>query len=85
MLPLIEVNGGNITIVATKSNVDAFDSNGDIHINGGNINITAKSPFDYDYEGIYNGVTLIVNGEQVTYLQNEFDGKLNNPNTRTRR
>ena len=85
MTPLIEVNGGNIKIVTTMNNADAFDSNGNLHINGGNINITAKSPFDYDNEGIYNGGTVIVNGEQVTYLQNEFDGKLKSTNTRTRR
>lgn len=79
---VIEVNGGTIDIKTTKSGADAFDSNGNLYINGGYITITAKSPFDYDNEGVYNGGTVIVNGEQVTYLQNEFDGKFNSKNHR---
>ena len=82
--PILEVNGGNINIKTTMNNADAFDSNGKLFINGGNITIDAHSPFDWDVEGVYNGGTVIVNGEQVFELQNEFDGRLNNTNNRYR-
>lgn len=81
---ILEVNGGTINIKTTMNNADAFDSNGNLYINGGNITIDAHSPFDWDVEGVYNGGTVIVNGEQVFELQNEFDGRLNNTNNRYR-
>ena len=75
--PTIEVNGGTISIKTTMNNADAFDSNGNLYINDGNITIDAHSPFDYDNEGQYRGGTVIVNGEQVFELKNEFDGRMN--------
>lgn len=75
--PILEVNGGTISIKTTKNNADAFDSNGNLYINDGNITIDAHSPFDYDNEGQYRGGVVIVNGEQVFELKNEFDGRMN--------
>lgn len=70
----IEINGGNITIDMGQGDTDAIDSNGDLIINGGTITITAQSPFDYDGTGQLNGGTVIVNGQTVTQLTNQFGG-----------
>ena len=70
----IEINGGNITIDMGQGDTDAIDSNGNLYINGGTINITAKSPFDYDKEGLYKGGTITVNGEKTTTLSNQQMG-----------
>lgn len=72
--PTVEINGGNITIIMGQGDTDAIDSNGDLYINGGTLNITAQSPFDYDGTAKYNGGTLIVNGETVTEITNQFMG-----------
>ena len=72
--PIVEINGGNITIKMGQGDTDAIDVNGNIYINGGKINITGNSPFDYDGEGKINGGTLIVNGTQTTTLTNQMMG-----------
>lgn len=75
MSPTIEINGGNITINMDQGDTDALDSNGYLYINGGTLNINAESPFDWDIEGKLNGGTVIVNGETVTELTNQFAGE----------
>ena len=75
MSPTIEINGGNITINMDQGDTDALDSNGYLYINGGTLNINAQSPFDWDIEGKLNGGTVIVNGENVTELTNQFAGE----------
>ncbi len=72
--PKVEINGGNLTITMGQGDTDAIDSNGDLYINGGNIDITAQSPFDYDGTAEHNGGTIIVNGEEITELSNQFGG-----------
>ena len=71
---VIEVNGGDITVVMGSGDTDGFDANGSIYINGGTINVTGNSAFDYDNEAYLNGGTVIVNGEEVTELTNQFAG-----------
>ncbi len=70
----ITVNGGDITIEMGQGDTDALDANGSLYINGGTLNITATSPFDYDYIGQLNGGTVIVNGSQVSELTNQMMG-----------
>lgn len=72
--PLIEINGGSITIDMGSGDTDAIDANGDLIINGGTLDITAQSPFDYDGTAEYNGGTLIVNGEETDTITNQFGG-----------
>ncbi|MDY0235792.1 MAG: carbohydrate-binding domain-containing protein [Gudongella sp.] len=69
---VIEINGGDITIVMASGDTDAIDSNGDIYVNGGNFDLTCGSSFDADGEIIYNSGTVVVNGEtieDITLLQ----------------
>ncbi len=70
----LEINGGNLDITMAEGDTDALDANGTLTINGGYINITAQSAFDYDLTGILNGGTVIVNGTQVTTLENSMMG-----------
>ena len=72
--PLVEINGGKITIVMGQGDTDGVDSNGDIVINGGTINVTGNSSFDYDGTGTINGGTVIVNGSEVSTLPNQMMG-----------
>ena len=60
---IVEINGGNITIVMASGDTDAVDANGSIYVNGGTMNITAAtSSFDFDVEGKLNGGNVTVNG-----------------------
>lgn len=70
----LEINGGNLDITMAEGDTDALDANGTLTINGGYINITAQSAFDYDLTGTLNGGTVIVNGTQVTTLENSMIG-----------
>ena len=72
----VEINGGDITIVMATGDTDAIDSNGDLVITGGTLNITAQSPFDYDGTATHTGGTLIVNGEAVDKITNQFEGEM---------
>ena len=72
--PLVEINGGKITIVMGRGDTDGIDSNGDIIINGGTVDVTGNSTFDYNGKGVINGGTVIVNGEEVSELPNQFGG-----------
>ena len=70
----VEINGGTLSIKMGAGDTDGIDSNGDLTINGGNISIECNSPFDYDGTGELNGGTVVVNGEEVTELTNQFEG-----------
>ena len=73
-VPTIEINGGEIVIVMGQGDTDAIDSNGNIIVNGGTINITAQSAFDYDQSAQFNGGSIIVNGQEVTQIENQMMG-----------
>lgn len=75
MTPTLEINGGTITINMDQGDTDALDSNGYLYINGGELTINAQSPFDWDIDAKLNGGTVIVNGEQVTEITNQFAGE----------
>lgn len=62
---VIEINGGEITIVAGPGDTDCIDANGTIIVNGGIIDLTGNSTFDSDRGSTYNGGTIIINGTQV--------------------
>ena len=70
----VEVNGGDITVSMGSGDTDGVDSNGDIIVNGGTIAVTGNSTFGYDGTGQLNGGTVIVNGQQVTSLPDQFGG-----------
>ena len=72
--PVIEFNGGSVTIAMGAGDTDAVDVNGNLYINDGTLNITAQSPFDIDGQYEKNGGTLIVNGEETTEITNQFMG-----------
>ena len=71
---VIEVNGGDITVLMGSGDTDAFDANGYICINSGTINITGNSAFDFDIAAELNGGTVTVNGEQITTIENSMMG-----------
>jgi hypothetical protein len=71
---VIEVNGGDITVVMGSGDTDGFDANGSIYINGGTINVTGNSAFDYDNTAELNGGTVIINGEEVTEIPQSMMG-----------
>lgn len=72
---IIEINGGDITIVMGQGDTDAIDANGSIYVNGGTIDITAQmSSFDYDNEAQLNGGTVIINGTQVSEIPQSMMG-----------
>jgi hypothetical protein len=71
---LIEVNGGDITVVMGAGDTDGFDANGSIIINGGTIDVTCNSAFDFDNTATLNGGTVIINGEEVTEITNSMMG-----------
>lgn len=72
--PTVEFNGGTTTIKMGAGDTDGVDSNGYIIVNGGTVNVTGNSTFDYEISGEYNGGTIIANGEQITYIPNQFMG-----------
>ena len=76
----VEINGGTLSIRMGAGDTDGIDSNGDLTINGGNISIECNSPFDYDGTGALNGGTVVVNGEEVTELTNQFEGGMGGMN-----
>ena len=72
---VITVNDGSLTIVMGSGDTDALDANGSIYVNGGTLDITAPmSSFDYDREGVINGGTVTVNGEEVTEMPADMMG-----------
>ncbi|MBR1470055.1 MAG: carbohydrate-binding domain-containing protein [Lachnospiraceae bacterium] len=72
--PLVEINGGEVTINMGAGDTDGIDSNGDIIINGGTIDITGQSAFDYDGKAEHNGGTIIENGQETDTITNQMMG-----------
>ena len=72
--PLVEINGGQISVVMGAGDTDGIDSNGDVIVNGGTIDVTGNSSFDYDGTAQFNGGTITVNGEQVDTIPNQIMG-----------
>ena len=72
--PLIEINGGDISIDMAQGDTDALDSNGYIYIYDGTVSLNCQSPFDYDYDGSIEGGTVYVYGEQITEMYNQMMG-----------
>ena len=72
--PVIEINGGEITIVMGPGDTDAVDVNGNVIVSGGTIDITGQSSFDYDGTAQYNGGTIIINGSQVNAIPQSMMG-----------
>ena len=73
--PVIEINGGDITVEVGPGDTDAIDANGDIIVNGGVIKVTAgMSSFDYDGSATYNGGEIYVNGQQVDDIPQSMMG-----------
>lgn len=72
--PTVEINDGEISIAMGAGDTDGIDSNGDIIMNGGTVTVTGNSTFDYDGSGQYNGGTIIANGQQISYIPNQFMG-----------
>ena len=73
--PLLEINGGELTITMAAGDTDGIDSNGDLRINGGITSVTGTSTFDVDGSIEFNGGTVYVNGEQVTSIPNQMMGR----------
>lgn len=65
---VIEINGGEITIVMGPGDTDGLDANGRIIVNGGTIDITGQSTFDADQGTTYNGGTIIINGVETNAI-----------------
>ena len=72
--PLVEFNGGEITVVMGAGDTDGIDCNGDLTINGGYIDVTGGSCFDYDGTGSFTGGTLVCNGQTMDTLPNQMMG-----------
>ncbi len=70
--PAIIFAGADVTITMGRGDTDAVDANGSILVSGGTINITAQSAFDYDTAAWHTGGTIIVNGQEVTEIGNQF-------------
>lgn len=71
---IIEINGGEITVVMGPGDTDCLDANGSIIVNGGIINLTGNSTFDADRGSVYNGGTIIINGTQVDSIPDSMMG-----------
>lgn len=72
--PVVEINGGKVTIKMAEGDTDGIDSNGDITVNGGTIDITGRSTFDYDGKAVFNGGTIIENGTETNTITNQMMG-----------
>ena len=70
--PAIIFAGADVTINMGRGDTDAVDSNGSILVSGGTVTITAQSAFDYDTAAWHTGGTIIVNGQEVTEIGNQF-------------
>lgn len=71
---VIEINGGEITIVMGPGDTDGLDANGTIIVNGGTVDVTGRSTFDADRGSVYNGGTVIINGTVVDSIPSSMMG-----------
>ena len=71
---VVEINGGDITIVMGSGDTDGIDANGYIYVNGGTVDVTGNSAFDYDLGAEFNGGTIIINGEEVSEIPESMFG-----------
>lgn len=71
-VPMLEINGGDVTVSMAQGDTDALDSNGYLSINGGTVDISAQSAFDFDYSAELTGGTVYVNGSEVTSITNSM-------------
>ena len=72
--PMVEINGGSLTITMGAGDTDAIDSNGSVLITGGTIDITGSSAVDCDGSAQMTGGTLIYNGQQLDSIPNQMMG-----------
>ena len=72
--PLIEINGGTLTVTMSQGDTDALDSNGYLYIRGGTVTINAQFAFDFVAGGEMTGGEVYVNGQQVTSITNSMMG-----------
>ena len=72
--PSIEINGGEITVVAGPGDTDCLDSNGTITVNGGSLDLSGTSTFDADRGAVYNGGTIKINGTVVNSIPTQMMG-----------
>lgn len=68
----IMFNGWYTKITMWAWDTDWMDSNGNLYIYGWTIDITARSPADYDWSVVYSWWTLIIDGEEYTYVPNQM-------------
>lgn len=71
--PTVEINGGNVAITMSGSDVDAIDANGNVIVSGGTVDITypqqgPSEAFDYDGTAEFSGGTIIINGNEVSEI-----------------
>lgn len=71
---VIEINGGEISIVMGAGDTDGIDANGIIVVNGGTVDVNGRSTFDADRGTIYNGGTIIINGTAVDSIPSSMQG-----------
>lgn len=72
--PILEINGGELTVSMAQGDTDALDSNGYLSINGGTVDISAQFAFDFELGAELNGGTVYVNGEQVYEITDSMMG-----------
>ncbi|MGL1890123.1 MAG: carbohydrate-binding domain-containing protein [Spirochaetaceae bacterium] len=72
---LIEVYGGDISIKMASGDTDGFDSNGDLYIYGGTIDFEGGSSFDADGTAELVKGDVTINGELVTELPENRQGR----------
>ena len=68
----IMFNGWYTKITMWAWDTDWMDANGNLYIYGWTIDITARSPADYDWSVVYSWWTLIIDGEEYTYVPNQM-------------
>ena len=72
--PLVEINGGSVSVVMGSGDTDGIDSNGGLTITGGTVSVSGNSAFDIDGTISYTGGTVIINGKQVDSIPNQMMG-----------
>lgn len=77
--PTVEINGGNVAITMSGSDVDAIDANGNVIVSGGTVDITypqqgPSEAFDYDGTAEFSGGTIIINGNEVSEISQGMMG-----------